>query len=462
MPTKYPYIPISHEDQKAMLQEMGLDSLEVLFADIPKEFRVKKSLDLPPSHSEISLRKHVQTVALSNQTDAEMLSFLGGGVWSHHVPAVVDAIISRDEFLSAYTPYQPEVSQGSLQSLFEYQSLIGELFDLPIVNNSMYDWATALGEAARMCQRITRKTEFLVPQTISPERRIVLETYTRPAGMKITDISYDPISGLLNLEDLSEKLSADVAGVYVENPTYLGYFEPQIPEIVDMAHNNKSLFVLGVDPTCLGIIRSPGDLGADIAVAEGQPFGGHPNFGGHLLGIFAVREDKKFIRQFPGRVIGATLTKSGERRGYVMTLQTREQHIRREKATSNICTNHALNAIGAAVYLSLLGKQGLYDLGKTLLENSHYLQNQLQTLPEVRVPRFTASHFKEFVVDFGAINKPASQILEDLLDHHVFGGIPLETAFPELKNCVLVCTTEIHTKEDLDKYVTCLSEVLEE
>ncbi len=445
-----------------MLQEMNLESLESLFADIPEECRLKDSLNLPPSHSEIYLRNHVQAVTQCNYTDAEVLSFLGGGVWPHHVPAVVDAITGRDEFLSAYTPYQPEVSQGSLQSLFEYQSLIGELFDLPIVNNSMYDWATALGEAARMCQRVTRKTDFLIPQTISPERRAVLETYTRPVGMKIIDVSYDPVNGLLNLEDLSKKLSANIAGVYIENPTYLGYFEPQIPEIVDMTHKNKSLFVLGVDPTCLGVVRSPGNLGADIAVAEGQPFGGHPNFGGHLLGIFAVREDKKFMRQFPGRVIGATLTKSGEHRGYVMTLQTREQHIRREKATSNICTNHALNAIGAAVYLALLGKRGLYELGRKLLVNSYYLQNQLQTLPRVKVPKFTASHFKEFVIDFGAIDKPVSQILKDLLNHNIFGGIPLESTFSQLKNCLLVCTTEIHTKEDLDKYVTCLGEVLEE
>ncbi|MFX0125463.1 MAG: aminomethyl-transferring glycine dehydrogenase subunit GcvPA [Candidatus Hodarchaeota archaeon] len=462
MPTKYPYIPISHKDQKKMLEEMGIDSLDSLFADIPNECRLKAPLNLPPSHSEIYLRNHVQSVALYNQTDAEMLSFLGGGVWSHHVPALVDAITGRDEFLSAYTPYQPEVSQGSLQSLFEYQSLIGELFDLPIVNNSMYDWATALGEAARMCQRVTRKNDFLIPQTISPERRAVLETYTRPIGMKIIDVSYDPVSGLLNLEDLSEKLSPNIAGVYIENPTYFGYFESQIPEIVDMTHKNKSLFVLGVDPTCLGVVRSPGDLGADIAVAEGQPFGGHPTFGGHLLGIFAVREDKKFIRQFPGRVIGATLTKSGEHRGYVMTLQTREQHIRREKATSNICTNHALNAIGAAVYLALLGKQGLYELGKTLLENSHYLQNQLQTLSGIKVPKFINSHFKEFVIDFKASNKSVSQILEDLLDHNIFGGISLESNFSELKNCLLVCTTEVHTKEDLDQYITCLGEVLEE
>ncbi|MEM2249882.1 MAG: aminomethyl-transferring glycine dehydrogenase subunit GcvPA, partial [Candidatus Bathyarchaeia archaeon] len=390
----------------------------------------------------------------------DMPVFLGAGCWPHYVPAAVKEIVQRSEFLTSYTPYQPEISQGMLQALFEYQSMICELTAMDVANCSMYDWASALGEAARMASRVTRRNEILVPRIIHPERRATLQTYTEPADISIREIAYNPETGQLDLKDLENKISSKTAAVYIENPSYFGFIEEHVDEIGSIAHKHGALFIVGADPTSLGIFKPPGEYGADMVVGEAQPLGNPMNFGGPLLGIFACRDDLNLVRQMPGRIIGLTTTTDGNKHGFCMVLQTREQHIRREKATSNICSNEALCAVASAVYMALLGPKGLRELGETIMYRANYAIRLLSSIKGIRAPLFKSLHFKEFTVNFDDAGLSVKDVNQKLLSMGVHGGKDISKEFPELGQTALYCVTEIHSKEDIDLLAKSLEKII--
>jgi len=444
------------------MKEIGIKDIEELYSDVPSKFRLKKKLNLPNSMSEQEVETYVERLLSKNKTPQDMPIFLGAGCWPHYVPAVVEEIIQRTEFLTSYTPYQPEISQGILQALFEYQSMICEITATDVANCSMYDWASALGEAVRMAVRLTHRREALIPRIIHPERADTLKTYTEPINLHIKTVNYDKETGQLNLEDLKSKISENTAAVYIENPAYLGFIESQVEEIAQEAHCHGALFIVGVDPISLGVLRPPGEYEADIVIGEGQPLGNHVNYGGPLLGIFACKDDMKMIRQMPGRIVGMTTTLDGKRIGFCNALQTREQHIRRENATSNICSNEALCGVAAAVYLSLLGPKGLEELGKTIMSKAQYAMRILNKIHGVKAPLFKSTHFKEFSVNFSGTKKTVSHIHKQLLQRGIHGGKSLTKEFSELGETALYCVTEIHSKEEIDNLAETLKQIIEE
>ncbi len=457
----HPYIPNSKlEIKRAMMEEIGIKSIDVLYSDIPERFMLKRRLNLPRPTSEYAVKRHVESLLAKNSTSRNMPIFLGAGCWDHYVPAVVGNILQRTELLTAYTPYQPEISQGLLQLLFEYQSMICELTGMEVANSSLYGWASALGEAARMTMRLTNRPEILVPRIIHPERFIALKTYTQPAGMRIQKVDYERTSGQLNLEDLTAKISDKTAAVYIENPSYLGFVETQGRDVAEIVHNQGALLVVGVDPISLGLLKPPGDYGADIVIGEGQPMGNHMNFGGPLLGVFACRDDLRVIRQMPGRVIGMTTTRDETANGFCMVLQTREQHIRRQKATSNICTNQSLCAAASAIYLTLLGSTGLKKLGESIVLKSHYAMKRLSEIKDIKTPVFNSFHFQEFAMSFRG--RRVDEVNKRLLSRNVHGGKNISKEFPEMGQTALCCVTETHSKEDIDALASSLEETLRE
>ena len=458
----HPYIPNSvPETRQEMMREIGITTMDELYADVPQEYRLKKPLNLPEALSEFEVRKHVEKLLSKNKTCSDMPVFLGAGCWPHYVPAAVKEIVQRNELSTSYTPYQPEISQGMLQTLFEYQSMICELTGMEVANSSMYDWASALGEASRMAARIKGRNEVLVPEIIHPERLATLKTYTEPAGISIKQVSYESGSGQMDMEDLKKKISDQTAAIYVENPSYLGFIETQTEEIQKEAQKHNALFIVGIDPTSLGIFKPPGEYGADIVIGEAQPLGNAMNFGGPLLGIMACRGDMSLIRQMPGRIIGLTTTQDESRNGFCMALQTREQHIRREKATSNICSNEALCAVASAVYLALLGPEGLRELGEAIMYNANYAMKLLSKIEGVKAPIFKSAHFKEFTVNFDETGLSVKEITKKLLQHSIHGGKDISTEFPELGQTALYCVTEIHSLDEIERMAEALNEVLE-
>jgi glycine dehydrogenase subunit 1 len=452
------FIPNSNRNWESMLKELNIESVSDLFSDVPAKFLVEQDFDIPGPLSEQEVINVILKILGNNQTHNDLSVFLGAGVWPHYIPAAVLEIISRSEFLTSYTPYQPESDQGILQALFEYQSLIAELLEMDVINASMYDWGTALGEAGRLAGRITKKREIIVPKYISPDRKAVLKTYVNPMEISVIEVAQSRETGQIVLEDLKEKISTKTAAIYLENPSYLGYLETEIKAVADITHDDKALFVIGVDPTSLGIIRPPGDFDADIVVGEGQPLGNYMNCGGPLLGIMACRSDMKIIRSMPGRIVGLSRTINNMQRAFFLSLQTREQHIRREKATSNICTNNTLCAVASAVYLSLLGKRGIIELGRHVLAKTQYAIKKFLSISDIEVPVFRAPHFKEFTIRFR--HQPAVKILEKLREHKIVAGKSLHDEFPELKQTILTCVTELHTKVQIDAYVEAMAQVL--
>ena len=444
------------------MKEIGIEDIEELYADIPEKYKLKRKLNLPEGMPEFEVKKNVEKILSKNKTCDELSVFLGAGCWPHYVPAVVKEIVQRSELLTSYTPYQPEASQGMLQSLFEYQSMICELTGMEVANCSMYDWASALGEAARMASRLTKRNEILVPKIIHPERLATLHVYAEPAGITVKTVSYDEETGQLNLKDLKSKISEKTAAVYIENPSYLGFIETQVEEIAVETHSKGALFIVGVDPTSLGILKPPGEYDADIVVGEGQPLGNSMNFGGPLLGIFACHDDLKIVRQMPGRVIGMTTTKNGDREGFCMALQTREQHIRREKATSNICSNEALCAVASAVYMSLLGPEGFRELGETIMYKANYAIHLSSQIKGIKAPVFKSPHFKEFTVNFDDAGLKIEEVNKKLLNYGIHGGKDVSKEFPELGETALYCVTEIHSKEEIERLADALEEILAE
>jgi len=443
------FIPNSSIKER-MLKEIGLNNIEELFSDIPKKIKIN-DLDLPNSLTQQETFEKLKEISNKNKSYNEMLNFLGGGIKPHFIPSVVKSITSRSEFLTAYTPYQSETSQGFLQAMFEYQSIIAEITGLEVANCSLYDGVTALSEAALMCSRINKKKIFLIPKNISWEKKSVLKNYTKGPEIKINEINYDDKTGKINIEDLKEKINKEISGVYVENPNFFGIFEDNIIEISKIVKDSEALFVVGIDPLSLGIIKSPGDYGADIAIGEGRSLGNPMNFGGSSLGIFSCK--KEFLRQIPGRIIGMTKDKEGDK-AFSMALQTREQHIRRGKATSNICTNEGLCALAAVIYLAWLGCKGFENLSKINYENGQKLAKKITSLDGFE-KKFNSYHFNEFVIKS---DRDAKIINKDLLNGNIQGGFSLEDFYPQMKNCMLFGTSELHNDIKFEKLVAGLKE----
>jgi len=457
----HPYMPNSEESiRRQMLTDIGVGSIDDLFSDIPLSIQAKAHLSIPERLSEMEVKKRVESLLSKNRSTSDMLSFLGAGVWPHFVPSAIDAVVGRGEFLTSYTPYQPEISQGMLQTLFEYQSMICELTAMDYANSSLYDWSTALGEAARMATRTTGRNEFLVPHYVHPERLKTLETFSEPAGIEIIEVAQDVHTGAIDLSDLKKKLSPRTSGVYFEYPSFLGFVEEAGEEIAGLAHNAGALLVVGCEPISLGLLKPPGEFGADVVVGEGQPLGNYMNYGGPLLGLFACKGET-ILRQMPGRIIGRTTTQDGTQDAYCMALQTREQHIRREKATSNICTNEALLALAASMYLSLLGPKGIAELCSVILDRTRYAIDRLRSLPGIVAPGFDAFHFMEFTVNFDKSRKKVSTINDELLSNGVQGGLDISRYYPELGQSALYCVTEVHSHEAIDTLVDKLKGTLE-
>ena len=432
-----------------MLNEIGLHTIDELFSDIPKKICVKK-LNLSDGISQQEVEKRLRKLGNKNKSFSEMPSFLGGGIKPHYIPAAVKSILSRSEFYTSYTPYQPEASQGFLQAMFEYQSMIAEITGMDVANASLYDGATALGEAVLMCSRIKKRRTFVIPKNISPDKKCILKNYTKGAGITIKEIAYDKKTGKINLEGIKKKIDDDTAGVYIENPNFFGVFEDDVEEISSIITEKQSLFVVGVDPISLGIIKSPGDYNADIVIGEGRNLGNPMDFGGSSLGIFSCKHD--FIRQIPGRIIGITKDRS-DKRAFCMTMQTREQHIRRGRATSNICTNEGLNALAATVFLSLLGGNGLEKLSKINFEKGQHLAKKIDSINGFE-KKFNGVHFNEFIIQCS----DAKTLNKKLLKHGIQGGFILDEIFPELKNCMLFGVTEMHTEKDIEQLISVLKE----
>lgn len=461
-PTRFfhPYLPQTEAQIETMLETIGISTINDLFSVIPVNLRFKEKLDLPTSHSEQESLGIIKKILAQNKTIDSIHSFLGAGIYHHFIPAVVSSLVNRSEFATSYTPYAPEISQGMLQALWEYQSMIAELTKLEYVNSSMYDMATALGEAALMCTRVTRKDVFLVPSYLQPERFQTLLTYTQGPQISVKTYPYDKEQGTIDLNALSKlnkSYKNQISGIYIENPNFFGVIEENVQEVGKFAHEIEALFVVGIDPISLGILKSPGDYGADIAIGEGQSIGLPMNFGGPLLGLFAVKHERKLTRAMPGRIIGLTTETKSSNRAFTMTLQTREQHIRREKATSNICTNNALCALASTIFLSLLGPRGLKRLAEICLSRTTYLKKELHSIRGIKSPYFSGVPFKEFV--FQLDPQFSSNNLETFLKtRNIHGGLPLQSHFPELRQCYLSAVTEMTTFADINYFSQSLKE----
>ena len=438
------YIPNTGEQQQEMLEEIGVSCVNELFTDIPKNIRLNRDLDLPEPLSEMELIVHMRQLADKNVSADECACFLGAGAYDHYIPSVIQHLVRRQEFYTAYTPYQPEISQGTLQAIFEYQTMICRLTGMDVSNASMYDGATAVAEAAAMACRSTGRTDVIVSKTVHPQSREVLKTYSRFTGRQVVEWGYK--DGRLDLEELEKLLSENTAAVIVQNPNFFGLIE-DLSDLADMVHQNRSLLIVSCNPISLALLKPPGDMGADIVVGEGQPLGNPLSFGGPYLGFMAAKE--KFMRRMPGRIVGETRDKEG-RRGYVLTIQTREQHIRREKATSNICSNQALNALAAAIYLSTLGKSGLKKVAALCCQKAFYTYDELLKTGAFS-PVFTGPFFNEFAVRYQ--HRDIGQLNSKLLNHGIIGGYPLERDYPELEGVWLVAVTEKRTRKEIDNFV---------
>ena len=444
------YISLSPKDKKEMLTKIGISSVEDLFQCIPDDLKVKQKLEVPEALTEPELIRKMEEMAGRNSYH-RFLSFLGGGAYSHVIPSVVDYLSSRGEFISPYTPYQPEVSQGTLQIIFEFQTLICQLTGLDIANASLYDGASGAAEAALMAHRLKSKPKILVAKNVHPHYREVIQTYTQNLDLSVDEIAYSNGGGV-DFEDLKKKLDEDTSAVLIQSPNFFGIIE-DVEKISALAHEHEALSTVVVaEPVSLGILEAPGNLGADIVTGEGQSFGIPLSFGGPYLGFMACR--KEFVRQFPGRIAGETEDVDGKR-GFVLTLSTREQFIRRERATSNICTNQAWCALRATIFLELLGKQGLKELAWQNLQKASYAQDKMGRINGSKL-KFTGSAFNEFVLELA---KPWEEVDSHLKEKGIIGGLSLAGSYPELANCLLVCITEAHGKEDIDRFVDHLEEV---
>lgn len=446
------FIPHTDHEQKEMLSAIGASNIEELFKDVPEEFRFP-NLRLPPAMTEMEVVAELDNMSKANETTQDLISFLGAGAYNHYIPAAEDSLLRRSEFYTAYTPYQPEISQGTLQSMFEYQSLISALTGMEVSNASHYDGATATAEALIMAYHHFRekRTKVVVSPTVNPQYRAVLRTYTHG----LPDISligdHEPNGNLFQSPDaLIPLIDSNTALVIVQYPDFLGQIH-DLTRLVEAAHAAGALIAVAVNPIALGLIKTPGDFGVDIVVGEGQPLGIPLSYGGPYLGLFATK--KEFIRKVSGRLVGETVDEKG-RKGYVLTLTAREQHIRREKATSNICTNQALMALASTIYLSLVGKQGLKKVAELCYHKAHFAAESIAKIPGYSICSKTP-FFNEFVV---CTPHPVEEVNAHLLEHGILGGYDLITDYPELKNHLMVAVTEMNTRAEIEILCDVLSE----
>jgi len=437
------YLPNTDQDRSEMLRAIGVGSVEELFGDVPKSIRPQKPMAIPHGLSEFEVKKLVKGLSKKNRSLEDLTCFLGAGAYDHYAPSFVGQLLLRSEFYTAYTPYQPEISQGTLQAIFEYQTMICELTGMDISNASMYDGATAMTEAAIMaCER--KKNEILISSAVHPEYREVLETYAKSLGIIVKVVEH--VNGLSTASSFESLLTNQTAAIIVQYPNFFGNVE-DLRALAELAHANGALLITTVvEPVALGILEAPGKCGADIVAGEGQSFGNSISFGGPYLGFLAIKE--RYVRKIPGRIVGETVDNRG-RRAYVLTLQAREQHIRREKATSNICSNQALCALAATMTLAALGKKGLREMAELNLQKAHYAFKKLTALPNVE-PVFNAPFFNEFVI---RLKKDPEAVNQALLQDNILGGLPLKRFYPGMENDVLVCVTEIRSKEEIDYLV---------
>jgi glycine cleavage system P protein (glycine dehydrogenase) subunit 1 len=445
------YISLSDQDKKEMLARIGVASVDDLFCCIPEDIRLKKGLHLPPPLTEPELLAHFGAIGRRNREGAHV-SFLGAGAYRHHIPYVVDYLSSRGEFISPYTPYQPEVSQGTLQVIFEYQTLICQLTEMEISNASLYDGASAAAEAVLMAERLKGRPKMLIAGSIHPQYREVIRTYVKNLSIRLEEVEFDA-AGQIDIENLKGKIDGETSAVVCQSPNFFGVIE-KLDLLSATAHEHQALFVVLVsEAASLGLLQAPGRAGADIVAGEGQSLGLPLSFGGPSLGFMACRKD--YIRQFPGRIAGETKDAEGKR-GFVLTLSTREQHIRREKATSNICTNQAWCALRTTIFLETLGQEGLRELAHQNIQKANYAFDSLSALRGVK-RKFGGPVFNEFVLEFPGGYK---RVQDHLLNQGIIGGLALESFYPGLKDCALFCVTEVHTRADIDRLTGLVSEVL--
>jgi len=446
------YIPNTPEDQQAMLEKLGLSSLEDLLAPVPENVRLRRPLDLPPALSEPDLKRLLNGMAAKNKNLDVVVSFLGAGTYDHAVPSVVPHLQRRSEFVTSYTPYQPEVSQGMLQAIYEFQTMVCQITGLDIANASLYDGATAMVEASLLAVGPGGRGEVVISMGVDPQYRRVLHTYAHARGFTIKEVPTR--NGVTSPEDLDAAVSATTAAVVIQQPNFFGCIE-DMRAIEPVAHKGKAVFVATItEPASLSVLASPGEYGADIAVGELMSFGNTMSYGGPALGFMAARS--KYMRLLPGRLVGQTVEEGGqEQTGYVLTLQTREQHIRRERATSNICTNQSLLAIGATIYLAALGKQGFRELGELCLQKAHYAFRQITALPGYKAA-FSSPFFDEFVITAPVSAQRLQQHFEQA---GIICGYALRDGYPDMPNDMLFCVTETRSKEEIDYLVDVLKEV---
>ena len=434
------YLPKSDEERRAMLAEIGAASIDDLFASIPAEYRLDRDLNVPRQQAESEIIQYFRAAGDKNSTG--YASFLGAGAYRHYRPVIIDSLVQRGEFLTSYTPYQAEITQGTLQAIFEFQTMIAELTGMDVANASMYDGSTGAAEAVMMAARVTGRHKAVVAATVHPEYREVLATYTRHQGLPAAIVGYNARTGRIDLEALAAAVSEETAAVLVQSPNFFGVVE-DIPAIADVAHKKGALLIVTIaEAVSLGIVRPP--VEADIVAMEAQSFGVALSYGGPFCGVIATKE--QFVRQMPGRLVGQTVDGAGNR-GFVLTLATREQHIRREKATSNICTNQALVALMATIFMAVYGKQGMKELAEHNLAKADYAAKTLGSAPGAKLRFSGAPRFHEFVLE---TDEEPTAWCQRLLENKIVGGVELSRWYPELKNCTLWCATEVITREQID------------
>lgn len=435
------YIPLTETDKKDMMETIGINSIDELFQDIPEKVRFQGDLNIKPRKSETPLLRELQALANKNVTSDTHVSFLGAGVYDHYIPTVVDHVISRSEFYTAYTPYQPEISQGELQAIFEFQTMIAELTGMDCANSSMYDGGTSFAEAAMLACGHTRNKKIIVSKAVNDQSRAVLQTYAKGQHLEVVEI--DVKDTVTDLDALKAAIDEDTACVMVQYPNFFGSVE-ELETIKSYTEGTKALFVVSSNPMSLGLLTPPGEFGADIVVGDAQVFGIPAQLGGPHCGYFAAT--KKLMRKMPGRLVGQTQDDEGNR-GFVLTLQAREQHIRRDKATSNICSNQALNALAASVAMSALGKNGVFEMANQNLQKANYMKSRMI---EEGFEVLEGTTFNEFVVKF---NHPIKEINEKLLEEGFIGGYDLGQVEEKYNNHMLIAVTELRTKEEIDTFI---------
>ena len=445
----FPYIPNTKQDEKKMLEVLGIDSIDRLFDDIPASIKLNRRLNLNGPLSETEVSKKIKSIANKNMSTEELVCFRGAGAYDHSIPSVVRHLISRSEFYTAYTPYQPEISQGTLQAIFEYQTMIANLTGLEVSNASMYDGASATAEAAMLAAANQKGDTVVISETVHPQTRDVVKTYMRFYGVKVVEVPSK--DGVTDMDALKAVVNADTVGVIIQTPNFFGNVE-DCTVAVEVAHENKALFIMNVDPISLGMFKTPGEYGADLAVGEGQVLGNSLNFGGPYLGFMAA--SNKQMRKLPGRIVGQTVDLDGKR-AFTLTLQAREQHIRRDKATSNICSNQALNALAATIYLGALGKHGLREVAEVSAKKAYYAYNKLIATGKFR-PVYNQPFFREFVletdIDVDVLNA-------QLASKGFLGGYNIGKDYPSDKNRIMFCVTEKRTLEEIDCLVKAMEEI---